>query len=165
MLAIGAPPEPSLELNLQAIQMAESSKQEKARGWLGSLYNNTGWSYHNLGRYAEALEIFEKAEAWQRSIGNVERIRIAQWCVARTLRSLGLVEEALSKQMSLKHELEDAGETDGFVYEEIGECLLLLKRSEEARAYFSKAYKVLSEDPWLGEQEPERLARMKRLGE
>ncbi len=67
MLAIVASAEQSLTLNLQAIQMAESSKQEKARGWLGSLYNNTGWSYHDLGDYAAALEMFEKAEAWQTS--------------------------------------------------------------------------------------------------
>ena len=143
----------------------KSWQKEKARGWLGSLYNNTGWSYHNLGNYAAALELFEKAEAWQRSIGHVERIRIAQWCVARTLRSLGLIEEALSKQMSLKHELEEAGETDGFVYEEIGECLLSLNGPEEARPYFSKAYKVLMDDAWLAEGEPERLERLKSLGE
>jgi len=97
-------------------------------------------------------------------VGTTEKIRIAQWCVGRALRSLGLVEEALSKQLSLKHELESADEKDGFVFEEIGECLLLLDRSEEARPYFSKAYKILSEDPWLSEQEPERLARLKMLG-
>jgi tetratricopeptide (TPR) repeat protein len=165
MLAIVAPPAQSLKLNLEAIHMAETSKQEKARGWLGSLYNNTGWSYHNMGNYAAALEMFEKAEAWQRLAGHTDRLRVAQWCVARALRSLGLVEEALSKQLSLKHELEYDGEKDGFVFEEIGECLLFLHRGEEARPYFSKAYKILSEDPWLVEHEPERLARLKLLGE
>lgn len=165
MLAIVAAPDQSLTLNLQAIQMAEASMQEKARGWLGSLYNNTGWSYHGLGNYAAALEFFEKAEAWQRSAGGADRLRIAQWCVARTLRSLGLFEEALSRQLSLKHELDADDEKDGFVFEEIGECLISLNRAEEARPYFSKAYKILSEDPWLAEQEPGRLARLKLLGE
>jgi tetratricopeptide (TPR) repeat protein len=165
MLAIIAPVEEGLALNLQAIQMAESSEQEKARDWLGSLYNNTGWSYHNLGNYAAALEIFEKAEAWQRSKGRVYETRIAQWCVARTLRSLGLVEEALSKQMALKHAWEaDGVERDGFVFEEIGECLLLLGRAEEARRYFAKAYEILKNDSALVEGEPERLARLKSLG-
>jgi tetratricopeptide (TPR) repeat protein len=165
MLAIIAPVEEGLALNLQAIQMAESSEQEKARDWLGSLYNNTGWSYHNLGNYAAALEIFEKAEAWQRSKGRVYETRIAQWCVARTLRSLGLVEEALSKQMALKHAWEADGlERDGFVFEEIGECLLLLGRAEEARRYFAKAYEILKNDSALVEGEPERLARLKSLG-
>ena len=62
MLAIVAPPASSLDFNLLAIQLAESSRQAKARGWLGSLYNNTGWSYHGMGEYASALEMFEKAE-------------------------------------------------------------------------------------------------------
>ena len=165
MLAIISPPEQGLELNQRAIQMAESSEQEKARGWLGSLYNNMGWSYHNLGNYAAALETFEKAEAWQRAQGRVYETRIAQWCVARTLRSLELVEEALSKQMALKHAWEaDGVERDGFVFEEIGECLLLLGRKGEARRYFSQAYQILKEDAWLAESEPERLARLKELG-
>src|SRR5215510_2412584 len=164
MLAIVAPPASSLDLNLRAIQMAESSSQAKARGWLGSLYNNTGWSYHSLGEYESALEMFEKAEAARREQGRVTEIRIAQWCVARTLRSLSRVEEALSKQLALHAEFEAEGEDDGYVYEEIGECLLALNRGEEARPYFSMAYKLLSEDSWLAEKEPERLARLKELG-
>ena len=55
MLAIISPPPQSLILNLRAIKRAESSGQEKARNWLGSLYNNTGWSYHDLGAYSIAL--------------------------------------------------------------------------------------------------------------
>jgi tetratricopeptide (TPR) repeat protein len=96
----------------------------------------------------------------------VKEIRIAQWCVARTLRSLKRVEEALSKQMTLKAEYEAAGEgdRDGFVYEEIGECLLELKRIKEARPYFAKAHEILSQDSWLAEKEPERLARLRELG-
>ena len=82
MLAIISPPDQSLDLNLQAIKLAESSGQERARNWLGSLYNNTGWSYHDLGDYASALEIFEKAETWQRSNGRVNETRIAVWSVS-----------------------------------------------------------------------------------
>ena len=165
MLAIVAPPKSSLDLNLQAIKLAEQSGQEKARNWLGSLYNNTGWSYHDMGDYESALKIFEKGEAWQRSGGKVAETRIAVWAVARTLRSLNRIEEALSKQMALKDEFEAAGETDGYVFEEIGECLLALKRKNEARPHFAKAYEVLSQDEWLVEQESERLARLKQLGE
>ena len=165
MLAIVAPPKSSLDLNLQAIKLAEQSGQEKARNWLGSLYNNTGWSYHDMGDYESALKIFEKGEAWQRSGGKVAETRIAVWAVARTLRSLNRIEEALSKQMALKDEFNAAGETDGYVFEEIGECLLALKRKNEARPHFAKAYEVLSQDEWLVEQESERLARLKQLGE
>jgi tetratricopeptide (TPR) repeat protein len=118
-----------------------------------------------MGDYESALEIFEKAEAFRRSKGSANETRIATWCVARTLRSLNRVEEALSKQLVLKAEFESAGETDGYVFEEIGECLLALKREEEAQPYFANAYEVLSQDVWLAEQEPERLARLKKLGE
>jgi tetratricopeptide (TPR) repeat protein len=164
MLAIVAPPGSSLDLNLLAIKMAESSDQEKARTWLGSLYNNAGWSYHELGDYKSALNMFQKAEAARKSQGRVKEIRIAQWCVARTLRSLKRVEEALSKQMTLKDEYEAAGESDGFVFEELGECLLTLNRAKEARSYFTKAHEILSQDAWLAEKEPERLKRLKELG-
>ena len=165
MLAIIADPASTLTLNLQAIQLAESSGQEKARNWLGSLYNNMGWSYHDMGDHESALQIFEKAEAFRRSKGSAREIRIAIWCVARTLRSLNRVEEALSKQMALKAEFESAGETDGYVFEEIGECLFVLNREEEARPYFAKAYEVLSQDEFLVEQEPERIQRLKGLGD
>jgi tetratricopeptide (TPR) repeat protein len=164
MLAIVAPAASGLDLNLRAIQMAESSSQAKARSWLGSLYNNTGWSYHELGKYDSALEMFERAEAARREQGRVNEIRIAQWCVARALRSLNRAEEALSKQMTLKEEFEGDGENDGYVYEEIGECLAMMNRAEEARPYFARAHEVLSKDSVLAEKEPKRIARLKALG-
>lgn len=163
MLAIVSPPDQSLTLNLRAIQMAESSAEERARNWLGSLYNNAGWSYHNKGGYESALEMFEKAEAFRRSKGSVRETRIAVWCVARALRSLKRYEEALSKQMALMEEWESTGESDGFVFEEIGECLLVLNRRKESRAYFARAYEVLARDAHLAEHEPRRLARLKKL--
>jgi tetratricopeptide (TPR) repeat protein len=164
MLAIVADSASSLDLNLRAIQMAESSADEKARGWLGSLYNNTGWSYHDSGDYESALKIFEKAEAFRKSRDDAGATRIAAWCVARTLRSLNRVEEALSKQMQLKDEFESTGDKDGYVFEEIGECLFLLNRKDEAKPYFAKAYEELSQDEYLVENESERLNRLKELG-
>lgn len=163
MLAIVAPPASSLDLNLLAIQFAEASDQDKARSWLGSLYNNTGWSYHELGDYESALDMFQKAEAIRRLKGSVNEIRIAQWCVARSLRSLKRIEEALSTQMTLKDEYEAAGDSDGYVFEELGECLLALDRAQEAQPYFAKAYESLAQDAWLAEKEPGRLARLKEL--
>ncbi|MBL8098791.1 MAG: hypothetical protein JNK81_06390 [Anaerolineales bacterium] len=164
MLAIVADPATSLDLNLQAIAYAESSSDEKAQGWLGSLYNNTGWSYHDSGDYESALKIFEKAEAFRMSKNDASRLRIATWAVARCLRSLNRIEEALSKQMGLLKEFESVGETDGYVFEEIAECLFLLNRKDEAKPYFTKAYAELSQDGFLVDNEPERLKRLKQLG-
>jgi hypothetical protein len=67
-------------------------------------------------------------------------------------------------QQELERDWEKRGEQDGFVYEEIAECLLTLNRKEEARKYFAIAYQNLSKDPWLSRDEPERLERLKRLG-
>lgn len=164
MLAIIADPASALTLNLSAIQLAESSLEEKARNWLGSLYNNMGWTYHDAGDYESALEIFQKAESFFRAKGNVDKLRIAVWTVARCLRSLNRLDEALSKQLALYGEIESTGEVDGFVYEEIGECLLALQRGEEAKPYFAKAFEVLSKDEWLVENEPDRIMRLKQLG-
>lgn len=164
MLAIIAPPAESLTLNLQAVKLAESSLQEKARSWLGSLYNNIGWTYHDTGDFKAALKMFKKAEAFRIKHGTEERRRIATWCIARTLRSLNRIEESLAKQMTLEKELKSAKETDGYVFEEIGECLLALDRAVEARPYFAQAYKILSKDTFLAEEEPERIARLKKLG-
>jgi tetratricopeptide (TPR) repeat protein len=164
MLAIVAVPASSLDWNLRAIKMAESSADEKARGWLGSLYNNTGWSYHDMGDYESALDIFEKAESYFGEKGSVDKFRIAKWTVARCLRSMNRIEEALSKQMALKAEFDSIGGSDGYVEEEIGECLLFLKRESEASPYFAKAYELLSQDEWMMENEAERLKRMKELG-
>lgn len=165
MLGIVAPPQQGLALNLKAIKLAESSQEERARGWLGSLYNNTGWSYHDMGDYASALQIFQKAEAWRRSKGQAKETRIAGWCVARALRSLGRVEEALARQMALNEEWASAGESDGYVFEEIGECLLASNRQEEARPHFRKAYELLVQDSWIAANEQQRLARLKILAE
>ena len=164
MLAIVADPASSLDWNLRAIQMAESSADEKARGWLGSLYNNTGWSYHDMGDFESALGIFEKAESYFGEVRRADRLRIAKWTVARCLRSMNRIEEALSKQMALKAEFDSIGDSDGYVDEEIGECLLLLKRESEAKPYFAKAYELLSQDEWMMANEAERMKRMKELG-
>lgn len=163
MLAIVADPASSLDWNLRAIQMAESSADEKARGWLGSLYNNTGWSYHDMGDFESALGIFQKAESYFGEVRREDRLRIAKWTVARCLRSMNRIEEALFKQMALKAEFDSIGSSDGYVDEEIGECLLLLKRESEAKPYFAKAYELLSQDEWMMANEAERMKRMKEL--
>ena len=62
-------------------------------------------------------------------------------------------------------ELEAAGLRDGFVFEELAECCLLLGRGDEARKHFAAAYVELSQDPWLTRDEPQRLARLKELSQ
>src|SRR5579884_3446812 len=89
MLAIVAPGAEQLAWNLRALQLAESAHDERSRRWCASLYNNIGWTHHDAGRYEEALTAFQKALQWRQTFGPEREIRIARWCVGRTLRSLG----------------------------------------------------------------------------
>jgi len=164
MVAIVEPAEQKLVWERRALAHAEASNQPRAKTWLGSLYNNMGWSHHELGDYAQALDLFQKALAAREAAGAPAPIRIARWCVARALRSLGRPAEALEIQRALQAELARANTTDGYVDEELGECLLALDRGAEARPYFARAYAELSQDPWLAENEPARIDRLKQLG-
>ncbi|MCC6606879.1 MAG: tetratricopeptide repeat protein [Anaerolineae bacterium] len=166
MMAIAEPlPVNQLQWNEAALTLAEASPDARAGGWRGSLYNNIGWTYHDMGDYHKALEIFAKALAWREAHqqDKPEAIRIARWCVGRTLRSLNRLDEALALQQALLAEYEGVGQTDGFVYEEVGECLLALERGEAARPYFSRAHAELSQLAWLTASEPERIARLEQL--
>ncbi len=165
MLGICEPPDQAIEWNLRALTLAEMSSQPRARNWAGSLYNNLGWTFHDQGNYPRALDLFEKAEHFRAAQGQPQQLLIARWCVARCLRSLGRTEEALARQQALLAEHTAAGSRDGFVLEELGECLLALGRADEASPYFAQAHAELSQDPWLVESEPARLARLKALGE
>lgn len=163
MLAIVAPPDEALAWNLQALALTEATLDARAKKWLGALYNNIGWTYHDQGRYDEALAVFEKGLAWREAANQPRETRLAHWTVARTLRSLGRVNEALVLQRALEHEWARAGEASSYVYEELAECLLALGQVEAARPYFALAYDELAKDPWLAENEAARLQRLREL--
>lgn len=156
-------PDQQIEWNLKALKLAENSSQPGAQKWLGSLYNNIGWTYHDAGEYEKALEIFQKALHWREQKGDAQTIFIARWCIGRTLRSLGRTDEALAVQRGLLKEIEAGAPSDGYVYEELGE-LLLLKNDPEAPRYFQLAYDQLAGDTWFAANEPARLERLKTLG-
>ncbi len=164
MLGIVDPPEKQMEWNLRALDLAERSTDERARKWRGSLCNNIGWTYHDLGEYEAALNMFERSLAFREEQNDSAGVLIARWTIARTSRSLGRVEEALRMQLELEKNVEEYGlAPDGYVYEEIAECLLLLGRKPESRKYFGLAHGILSRDEWMVANEPERLRRLDEL--
>ena len=166
MLGIVDKDEESLKWNNLAIEMAERTTDEKAKSWLGPLYNNTGWTYHDMGEYDKALSIFEKNVEWHTKKNSGMQLYIAKWSVARCLRSLGRVEEALEMQMALRgKDNEMYSCEDGYNAEEIAECLFALGRAEEAKPYFSRAYEQLSKDSWVQDNDKEKLERLRALGE
>lgn len=157
MLAIVSKPDEAIEWNKKAMHKAETSKEERAQNWLGSLYNNLGWDYFAKKDFKTAHSILQKGWDWQVAKGREKQANIAKWSVARTLRAMGKIKEALIMQQEL--EIENKTQ-DGFNYEELGECLLELKRKAESKPYFAKAYDLFKNDPYA---EPERIKRLEEL--
>jgi tetratricopeptide (TPR) repeat protein len=164
MIAIVEPTEKQLQWNLKALDLAENSAEEKVRKWKGSLYNNVGWTYFEQKQYEESLLMFERALEFQQQQGDPNKIMIAKWCVAKTLRMMDHTEEALEMQRSLFEQYQAAGKKSGYVYEEIAECLMVVGQEQEARGWFAAAYEELSKDPRLV-NELDRLNRLKELGQ
>lgn len=166
MMGIVKKGEDSLKWNEEAMKIAEVTEDEKAKGWLGPLYNNTAWTYHDMKNYDKALELFEKNVEHHGAKGNKQELSIAKWSVARCYRSMGRVNEALEMQLNLKKENQEMLSCeDGYNSQEIGECLLELGRGDEAKPHFKRAYELLSQDPWTVEYQKDVLERLKKLGE
>jgi len=163
MLALVALPDETVSVHLAAIARVEQSDDPRVRRWLAPLHNNLGWAYHDRGEFSKALAEFERAAPLYAVRGNADDARFARWAVARALRSLGRCAEALPAQQTLLAETAAAGVEDGFVHEEIAECLLALGRVEESRSQFREAVRLLSQDASLVREEPARLARLREL--
>jgi len=164
MLGIIEPYKEAQEWNELAIKLTEKTNDEKAKKWLGALYNNTAWNYHDNKEYEKALEIFNKNVDFHTMRQSKQQLIIAKWSVARALRSLERTDEAAEMQLSLLKEIEEKGlEQDGYVYEELAELYLIKENKSEAKKYFGLAYDLLSKDIWLAANEKERLERIKTL--
>jgi len=147
----------AIEWNRRGLALARASQDAKARALIPALLNNLAWDLHDMRRYAEALPLFEEALAEWRARRAPEQTRVAQWSVARCLRSLGRHEEALAMQ----RRLEALPTTDGHVFEEIAENLAALHREAEARPYFARAADELGKDPQFVKTEAARLESLR----
>jgi tetratricopeptide (TPR) repeat protein len=143
MLGIVEPPESAVAWNERAMELAETSPDAAARRWVGSLANNMGWARHDAGDDDGAIVLFERSRDAFLADGRTDRARIARWSIARCLRSRGDVEDALREQRALLSELDALNETDGYVFEEIGECLVALGREAEAQPFLARARSAL----------------------
>ena len=163
MIALVEAGDPALDWSLRALQLAESSTVPAAVRWRASLFNNIGWTHHDAGRFEDALGLFEKAVPLRRESGKSGPLRHAEWAVGRALRSLGRLDEALAIQVRLQAEWAAEGGSDGYVEEEMAECLYALERPAEAAPWFRAAHVSLSADPWMAKNEVARLARLESL--
>jgi tetratricopeptide (TPR) repeat protein len=163
MLGIAAPKTAQLDWNRKALAAAEGATDERARNWRGSLLNNLGWTLHAGGDIEGALAYWQRALAAHEATGDVSRIRVARWTVARGLRSLGRLDEAEAMQRALAVDTESANAPDGYVYEELAEIALARRDEAAAKPWAAKAYALLRQDVWLKANEPQRLARLAQV--
>jgi tetratricopeptide (TPR) repeat protein len=159
MQAIAAPYPESIQFAEEGVLYAEGSSQERAKNWLGPLYNNLGWTYFDNGEYEKALSIFLRSLKWHEEKKFVRQTFIAKWTVARALRALNRLDEALTVQLGLMEEMLQSEKPDGYVYEELAE-LYLLKNDPVNKMYFQFAYNELSKDEWLMSKESARVERL-----
>lgn len=68
------------------------------------------------------LRCFEDALAERLEEGDVQRIRIARWCMTCCLRSLWRLQEVLRIQQDLLAEQERSGGEDRYIYEGLVAC-------------------------------------------
>lgn len=118
----------------RGLRIAEASTDPAARNWRGTLLTNRGMARHEQGRFAEALADFEGAFSARVEQGDPERIFVAEWMIAWTLRGLGRHEEALAILDRLEVEAATRGRPDVYVHDEQAENFTALRRDEEAAA-------------------------------
>jgi len=165
MMGIVESDDKSVEWNEKAMEIAEASSDPKANKWLGSLYNNLGWTYFEMKQYEKALNLFRKDAVWYTENGRKENTNIAHWSAAKTLRMMGKTDEALNEQLRLLELFHNAkADEDGYVYEELAECYLIKNNAAEAAKFAGLAYDILSKDIWMEANEKDRLNRLKDLG-
>ena len=116
---IDTAPADQLKWAQQALAAVEASTQPAAKAWEASIRNNLGMALHGLGRFDEALVQFKHALAVRERGSNAERVRVAHWMVAWTLRAMKRDNEALAIQLRLEREGDAAGQPDPYVFEEL----------------------------------------------
>lgn len=155
----------AIDWNLRALALARTSKDAKAQALIPAMLNNSAWDLHDMGRYDEALPLFREAlQVWTER-GKPAQIRFARYSLGRCLRLLNRGDEAMPIQRALEQEYAAAGEPSGYVFEELAELLAAQGKHNEAQPYFRRAADILAKDSWLAKNEPQRLARLRRLGD
>jgi tetratricopeptide (TPR) repeat protein len=162
MVALTQPdPASKIDWNLKGI--AAVAKTPSERGWLPAFYNNLGEAYAAKQEYGKALDAFRKLNEITTSKGKPADI-YTQKDIARMLRKLGRAEEALTVIRPIHESLEAQSKPDGWIDEEMAECLLITGGEAKARPLFKRAYESLRTDAWVRKNDPDKLDRLKAMG-
>jgi tetratricopeptide (TPR) repeat protein len=87
MMGIIEPLPKQLEWSFKALEIAEPTKSH----WRAALYNNIGWTYHDLGEYRKSLEFLEKGLVLREESGKQPALTIARDSVEKLKALLGQV--------------------------------------------------------------------------
>lgn len=109
--------EEKIAWNKVALELAIKTDDSRARLWLGALYNNLAQNYIEAEQYENALQAFQNCQKHGEERGDAIIIRGAQWGIARSLRSLGKLDEALNIQHGLVNEYNEIAQNKSLPYE------------------------------------------------
>ncbi len=146
--------------NRNALAIIEQNPAQ--RGWLSSILNNLGETYRARKEYDKALDCFEKraqcflGRGKQPDIFNLKDI-------ARMNRLLNHPDVALSIIEPIAKDLKSKRQPDGYISAEYGQCLVAMKRIDEAKPYLIEAYETLSKDDYMTWYEPDELEHIRQL--
>ncbi len=126
-----------IAMHRRVLAYVRNARDPRARRWEPIELNRIGVELGEAGRHEEALAELRQAQAAYERLGRVRNARVARWMVARTLRLLGRLPEALSMQRALEIEWAADGQADPDVFDEI--ALIHAARGEAERAAYYRA--------------------------
>jgi len=146
----------------RGIELAESN--DEARYWRGPLLNNLGWEHFEAGEHEQALEAFERAlAAREEDPGNGSAIALARYAVAKALRALGRVGEAVPLVEQSVAWAEGEGAPDGWYHEELALEYAALGRASDAREQAKLALPLLEQADHSFAEDPARATALRNL--
>ncbi len=152
--------ESKVHWNQRGITLAVELDQPR---WLYALYNNLGEAYAANDDFENALATFRKLVALDVEKGKEPNV-FAQKDVAKMLRLLRRYKDAMAILIPMEAALRMSNSSNGYVHEEIAECLLAMGDDKGAREHFARAYDLQKADDWVQKHEAKRLKRLRELG-
>jgi tetratricopeptide (TPR) repeat protein len=123
--------------NRRVVAYAQKARDPRARRWDAAALNNIGVTLNQAKRHAEALAVFQQAQAAYERQGRPVNVRFARWMVGHTLRLLGRLDDALVVQRHLEADWAEAGGADADVFEEL--AAIYVARGDRDRATHYRA--------------------------
>jgi tetratricopeptide (TPR) repeat protein len=159
MIAVVVPTDKQPQSAEFALSLARKASETRARRWIGSIANNLGWTYMELGEPEKAAKTFREALPFRLSQEEQTPIRLARYalgCALRSARQFNQAVQVLNEALAL-------GGSIGFIEAELAECLYALGDKVQAKVLFQVAHDKLKTDRVFCEREPERLSRLQTM--